>query len=250
VRISPHCYAVTGLAYIPPWTVNAGIVAGSERTLVVDTGPTALAAATIHGYASAVRPTNALLAIVTEQHLDHIGGNAFFRDRDVPVYGHARIARTDAELAADVELYNECVPDPVRRGRREAALVYKGTRILNPDQPIAEDLSLELGGIEIQILMTPGHTPSNLSVYVPSDGVLYSGDCIVTGYLPNLESGNVAAWRDWLDSLERIRALAPATVVPGHGEILDGARLQREIERVNNVLEEALRTGRTPTHPC
>lgn len=248
MQISPHCFAVTGLAYIPPWTVNAGIVAGHERTLVVDTGPTALAAATIHGYALAVRPTNALLAIVTEQHLDHIGGNSFFLDRGVSLYGHARIARTDADLASDVELYNECVPDPVRRGRREAELVYSGTRVANPSQPIDADFTLNLGELEVRVLMTTGHTPSNLAVYVPADGVLYSGDCIVTGYLPNLESGNVEAWRTWMRSLDRVRALEPTSVVPGHGQILTGARVTREIERVTNVLEAAIETGRPPGH--
>jgi hypothetical protein len=46
---SPHSRALTGFAYVPPWTVNAGFVWGSQRTLIVDTGPTVLAAATIVG---------------------------------------------------------------------------------------------------------------------------------------------------------------------------------------------------------
>ena len=44
MRLSPRCFAVTGLAYIPPWSVNAGFVAGEHTTLVVDTGANALAA--------------------------------------------------------------------------------------------------------------------------------------------------------------------------------------------------------------
>ena len=49
MRVSNRCYAVTGLGYLAPWCVNAGFVAGSEVTLVVDTGANALAAATIYG---------------------------------------------------------------------------------------------------------------------------------------------------------------------------------------------------------
>ena len=30
MRVSQHCYAVTGLGYTPPWTVNAGFLAGRE----------------------------------------------------------------------------------------------------------------------------------------------------------------------------------------------------------------------------
>ncbi len=59
MRLSAHCYALTGFAYLPPWAVNAGFVAGRERTLVVDSGPTALAAATILGSAMTAIPLSA-----------------------------------------------------------------------------------------------------------------------------------------------------------------------------------------------
>jgi hypothetical protein len=47
MRLSDRCFAVTGLAYVPPWSVNSGFVAGEQITLVIDTGANALAAATI-----------------------------------------------------------------------------------------------------------------------------------------------------------------------------------------------------------
>ena len=98
MRLSNRCYAVTGLAYQLPWVVNAGFIVGDEETLIVDTGANALAAATIHGYAEAARPLNRLRVVNTEQHFDHIGGNGFFRELDIPIHGHAGIARTPAEF--------------------------------------------------------------------------------------------------------------------------------------------------------
>ena len=86
MRLSERCYAVTGLGYSPPWCVNAGIVAGDNLSLVVDSGANTLAAQTIFGYASAVRPDNQLRVINTEKHFDHIGGNAFFLDRGIEVW--------------------------------------------------------------------------------------------------------------------------------------------------------------------
>lgn len=80
MRISKSCYAVTGLACEAPWTVNAGFIAGPKRTLIVDTGATTLSARTIQGYAQAVSPANELMVINTERHLDHIGGNFYFRE--------------------------------------------------------------------------------------------------------------------------------------------------------------------------
>ena len=63
--------------------------------------------------------------------------------------------------------------------RRGGRAMNRKSSIMERGWPIqiarsAEDSRMDLGECEIEILLTPGHTPSNLSVYVPSDGVLYS----------------------------------------------------------------------------
>jgi glyoxylase-like metal-dependent hydrolase (beta-lactamase superfamily II) len=247
MRLSDRCFAVTGLGYLPPWTVNAGFVVGEDRTLIVDTGANAAAAATIHGYASIARPTNRLVVLDTEQHFDHIGGNEYFRERGVDVYGHASIHRSDEEFRAEIVEFNGEISNPARRSRQESAIFYDGTRLANPNFPIAEDSRMNLGACEIDILLTPGHTPSNLSVYVPSDGVLYSGDCLVNGYLPNLDASAVADWYVWLKSLDRVSELAPRIVVPGHGPVATGDDVFRLIESVREVLQQSIEAGRSPT---
>jgi glyoxylase-like metal-dependent hydrolase (beta-lactamase superfamily II) len=78
MKLTDHCYAVTGLGYYPPWIVNAGFIAGDSKTLIVDSGPNFLSAQTIYGYAQSVKPGNELILINTEKHLDHILGNSFF----------------------------------------------------------------------------------------------------------------------------------------------------------------------------
>jgi glyoxylase-like metal-dependent hydrolase (beta-lactamase superfamily II) len=203
MRLSDRCFAVTGLAYVPPWSVNSGFVAGEQITLVIDTGANALAAATIHGYAAAARPGNRLLVINTEKHFDHIGGNGFFRERGLDVYGHIGIERTEDEFRSEIAGFNDQISAPTRRARREAEVFYNGTKLANPNRPISQDTVLNLGGCDAQIILTPGHTSTNLSVYVPSDGVLFCGDCLVNGYVPNLDCGTNADWRDWLRSLDR-----------------------------------------------
>jgi glyoxylase-like metal-dependent hydrolase (beta-lactamase superfamily II) len=106
---------------------------------------------------------------------------------------------------------------------------------------------MDLGNCQIEILLTPGHTPSNISVYVPSDGVLFCGDCLVNGYLPNLDAGSVADWYIWLKSLDRVAALAPRIVVPGHGPVATGDDVFSLIESVREVLQQSIEAGRSPT---
>ena len=247
MRLSEHCYALTGLGYVPPWSVNAGFIAGSETTLIVDSGACALAAATVHGYASAVRPANRITVINMERHFDHIGGNSYFRDRGIDVYGHVQIQRTEDQFQAEIEDFNNAIPSAVRQARHEAEVFFTGTRLENPNRPISSDTRMDLGECKIEIILTPGHTPTNLSVWVPRDGVLFCADCVTNGFLPNLDAGTVVEWREWLRSLDRIERLKPSVLMPGHGPVAMGEDVGRVIESARRVLEQAIADGCSPT---
>lgn len=247
MQLSARCYAVTGLAYAPPWSVNAGFVAGDHTTLIVDTGANALAAATIHGYASAARPGNRLMVINTEKHFDHIGGNAWFRERGIDVHGHSGIARTPDEFRAEVAEFNTLIPNAARRAHNEAEVFYHQTSLANPNRPLTAPNSFDLGNCNAEILPTPGHTSTNVSVWVPTDSVLYCGDCLTHLYLPNLDAGTPADWRQWLTSLDRIASLAPKVIVCGHGPVATGDDAGSIMERLRTVLTESIHRGVSPT---
>ena len=247
MRLSNRCFAVTGLCYLPPWSVNAGFITGDETTLIIDTGANAAAAATIHGYATTARPSNGLLVLDTERHFDHIGGNGYFRARGIDVYGHASIQRTDDEFRLEMAEFNREVSSSARRANQDSQVFYHGTRLANPNYPIAGDCCMDLGGCEIEVLLTPGHTPSNMCVYAPSDGALYCGDALANGYVPNLDAGSIDDWRVWLESLERLAALAPRIIVAGHGPVATGDEVPRMIERVREILQQSIDAGRSPT---
>src|ERR1700685_2468653 len=142
--LSTRCFAITGLGYLPPWTVNAGFITGDETTLIVDTGANAAAASTIHGYASIARPSNRLRVLDTERHFDHVGGNAYFRERGVDVYGHASIQRTGEEFRAEISEFNAEISNPARRLRHESEIFFHDTRLANPNCPITGDTRMNL----------------------------------------------------------------------------------------------------------
>ena len=247
MRVSDRCYAVTGLGYSPPWCVNAGFVAGDNLTLVIDTGGNTLAAETISGYASAVRLGSQLRVINTERHFDHIGGNSLFLERGIEVWGHSGIARTAGEFQEEIAEFNAAIPNATRRERGEASAFFYQTRVANPNRQIDRDTCFELGGSTVEILLTPGRTPTNLSVWVPQDGVLFTGDCLIREYLPNLDAGTPSDWQVWLESLARIEALEPRIVVAGHGPVARGDEVTRVLETVRRVLRESIERGFSPT---
>jgi glyoxylase-like metal-dependent hydrolase (beta-lactamase superfamily II) len=83
---------------------------------------------------------------------------------------------------------------------------------------------LELGDTELELHPTGGHTADGMAVWAPGAGVLVCGDHLSPVEIPWLSDGGS---RDaYVATLERLAPLVEraATVVPGHGEVLDAAR--------------------------
>ena len=248
MKLTEHCFAVLGLGYTTPWAINAGFVTGGDTTLIIDTGPNFLGAQTIYGYAKNIKPENNLVVINSEKHLDHIGGNCLFKEKGVKIYGHKLINRTDDDLIEDMSDFNKSITNEKRRSANEENVFYSGTKIINPDFSVSNHQTFDLGnGIKARIIYTLGHTQTNISVYIPNEKVLYCGDCIVNGYIPNLEAGVKEDWDKWITSLALISELDLDFVVPGHGNIIAGKDIPKAIKRMKTVLEEAIYCDKAPT---
>jgi glyoxylase-like metal-dependent hydrolase (beta-lactamase superfamily II) len=95
-------------------------------------------------------------------------------------------------------------------------------------------------------LETPGHTRESLCFWSPSDSVLFPGD-LVAGAGTVVVDDQPGALAQYLASLARLLVLAPKTIYPGHGPIVeDGVgKLQEYLDhrrrRVQQVLD-ALRS--------
>lgn len=70
-----------------------------------------------------------------------------------------------------------------------------------------------------------GHSPDNVVVWLPEEGVLFGGCFVKTGSLGNLSDADLDAWPDSARSL-LARYGDAETVVPGHGEVSDVALLE------------------------
>ena len=108
------------------------------------------------------------------------------------------------------------------------------------------------GDTELLIVHTPGHAPDHLCFFDRAAGDLYCGDLARVGgsiVIPASKGGDL---RHYLDSLRRVRALAPKRLLPGHGAIVDEpASLIDEYLRHRADREEAVLAalGHGPTTP-
>jgi glyoxylase-like metal-dependent hydrolase (beta-lactamase superfamily II) len=96
---------------------------------------------------------------------------------------------------------------------------------------------LALGGLEIEVLHTPGHTPGHCCFWVPGEGALFSGDQLFAGSIgrTDLPGGDHETLMRSMG--ERVVPLPrDTTVFPGHGPT---TTLARELE--SNPFLEAFR---------
>ncbi|MGH8891703.1 MAG: MBL fold metallo-hydrolase [Actinomycetes bacterium] len=97
---------------------------------------------------------------------------------------------------------------------------------LTPDGPVEGDL-----GLQIELIATPGHTSDSVCFLVGDDGqdrAVLTGDTVL-GRGTTVVAHPDGALAPYLESLRRIEALGPVTLLPGHGPVREDARaLARE----------------------
>ena len=88
------------------------------------------------------------------------------------------------------------------------------------DRLLADGDRLHAGELAIQAVHTPGHASNHLCFLVAGSGLLFSGDLVMSGSTVVIAppDGDMAVY---LESLEKVRALAPGRIAPGHGEVMD-----------------------------
>ncbi|MDO5752961.1 MBL fold metallo-hydrolase [Arthrobacter sp.] len=218
--------------------VNIGLVVGSERALVIDTGCGPRHGAEI---LAAVRAVTALPLVVvnTHAHWDHFFGNAVFRQdganpsaaqhdgerhRGGPdFWAHAAAARVIAGTGESQRVFVGG-PEP-----EMAAGVGAGTEIVVPSLLVGErpgadgrvetSVELDLGGIVVDLFtLGRGHTDGDLMVGAP--GVLFAGDVLEEGAPPSFDDSYPAEWVAVLRRLAGMGGKYPV-MIPGHGRPVD-----------------------------
>jgi cyclase len=233
-RITEHVFAEVYF-----WGCNPGFVTTSDGVFMVDTPQQPINAVQwrerLGEYGSPRQLVN------TEPHPDHIRGNAYFPG--VEVLGHelmvARYSQALPMMTGEQTLEGLKTADP------DSVWLFN-----HPDYPpnpptrtFADRLTLQLGDREIQLLHHPGHTPPQTSVFVPDQGVVFTGDNVFHKCKTFVQEGD--PWL-WLAALDDIRALDVEAIVPGHGEPCGKDYLAQQAQILHNwigVVERYVERG-------
>ena len=169
--------------------------------------------------------------ISTDYHGDHTIGAAFIEDESIISIAPQRVfdalAAKDNPLAGRetfVDTLNEVGAHDEAREIAEAVLPL-------PQVCFDEGMTLHLHPLTFEIYRLGGHTPACSSVYVPEEGVIFTGDVMINEPGPGMRE---ARFREWIEALAWMESLPAAHVVPGHGEICG----IEEVRRFRNGFEE------------
>jgi glyoxylase-like metal-dependent hydrolase (beta-lactamase superfamily II) len=204
---------------------------GDDATLVIDTAMGAENGARILREARRIGGAHRRLILTTTHfHPEHAFGAMAFRGE---AHYIANRAQAD-ELADKGDEYVEMF-----KGFGHAlAELLEGVELVAPDETYSgEEHRLDLGGVEVRFLYYgPAHTRGDQLIELPEQGILFTGDLVENRFLPIFPDSD-ADGELWLGLLDRIDALGPETVVPGHGAVGDlglVAELREYLEAVGD----------------
>lgn len=227
----------------PLGNLNAYVVKGEDRSLLVDTGERKDEAyrALTEGLRELGVSLDRLDVFLTHMHMDHVGLVPLIYRPGMRVF----MGRKDIKLKLDI--YSNRTFEALLfirtelgfpKGEREE-LARRGLEQFPQDDfcdytPVDEGDVFEYGGYRFTAIDTPGHTPGHMCLYEPEKKIFFSGDHILFEITPNIThwDGYEDALGDYAHSLIKVRDLDVDVLLPGRRKVTGTLA-----ERANEILE-------------
>jgi quinoprotein relay system zinc metallohydrolase 2 len=185
---------------------NIGFVAGSRCIAVIDTGGSPRIGRALLESIKQHSRLPVCYVINTHVHVDHVLGNAAFKNDKPEFIGHAGLGEA---IARSRDFF-------VQQYAGDFDAPATADQVVGPGKTVATTLELDLGGRRLQLhAWQDAHTDCDLTVYVADAQVLWTGDLLFRERIPALD-GSVRGWLEVIDELSSTKA---KLVVPGHGAV-------------------------------
>jgi cyclase len=223
-------------AYLQPdgtWGLNnCGFLVGQTGVTLVDTCFTERRTRALLDTVASTTAVPVRTLVNTHHHGDHTHGNWLVPG--ATIVGHDRCRD---EILADTGATLAFFPD-VDWGALDKA---------PPFLTFEESVRLFVDDVRVELFHPGiGHTTNDVVAWLPQRRVLFTGDLVFNGGTPFVIMGSV---RGALASLERLRALEPDVIVPGHGPVCSASAIDDQVAYLRFVQDVARRgfdDGLTP----
>jgi glyoxylase-like metal-dependent hydrolase (beta-lactamase superfamily II) len=203
-QLKPNVYWVEGGGG------NSGVIVGDKGVIVVDAKTTPAQGKELLEDIAKITPKPVTTVILTHSDGDHVNGLASFPAGITIIAQENNKKEQETALAAG--------------GRGAPPAGHLPTQTISKNK---EDLKID--GTKVEVLhWAPAHTSGDLVVYLPSEKIVFTGDIITTqpDALIHLEKNGSS--EGWVTTAKGIAALNADQFVPGHGNVMDKAAVQKK----------------------
>jgi glyoxylase-like metal-dependent hydrolase (beta-lactamase superfamily II) len=206
-RLSEHAYAFTAEG-----DPNTGIVIGDDAVMVIDAQATPRMAEQVIERIRTVTDKPIKYVVLTHYHAVRVLGASG--------YSPEHIICSEATREMIVERGAQDYKSELQRFPRlfQAAETIPG--LTWPTITFTDRMTLWLGKLQVDIIHAGrGHTKGDTIVWLPEERTLFSGDLVEYGATPYCGD---AHYKDWPETLQKLRDLKAEALVPGRGDALIG----------------------------
>jgi glyoxylase-like metal-dependent hydrolase (beta-lactamase superfamily II) len=178
--------------------------------------------------------------LVTHLHRDHYTQAVALRRHHGGQVAVGEGERACLELIRTIESHPD-VPRLYEAGALELSRMlaeWHGERDLtnweDPDRWLADGVDLPLETRTLRVIATPGHTRGHVVFHDPDANALFAGDHVLPHITPSIGvelNRPRSPLRDYLNSLDLIRALPDARLLPAHGPVTESVH-----DRIDELL--------------
>ena len=279
IKITENVYTAVGYS-----VSNVSMIIGETGLIIVDTGQKPADAEKILAEFRKITDKPVKAIIYTHGHGDHTGGASVFVGEDAPeIWGRSGHHWEQEGFQLESRTLKEAgLTINGKRGVRQAGLTLPDEWHINngiapapsfsaegvsnpaaneglvgPTRTFEEDrMSLDIGGIQLDLVAATGETYDELYVWLPQERVIFTGDNFYKSF-PNLYTIRGAPYRDvqdWYRSVNQMLQEGPRHVVPGHTRPIVGEQETRQalthyrdaIQFVFDKTIEGMNQGMTP----
>ena len=260
-----------GVHHIPlelPWStpgnVNVYLLEENDGYVMIDCGVDGseyLKLLEMHLNQLGITFNDIKLLVGTHMHIDHIGLSQRLREFDIPF----ALYKNSIDYLDEYNDWSIRFKDLIKMAKNEYTPVSFIDDLKSISTPLyagrleKPDILLSEGRVKsikrnLNVVFTPGHDYSEISIYDEKTKIVFSGDHIlprITPFIP-VQNENSNLLKEFLDSLDKVDHLDHEIIAPGHGNIISNPHKrieqmklhhQRRSERILGFLKNEDLTG-------